>query len=379
MAVQNDRIYYPKELIGYLQDPFLDMLFSDMRVAGQVRASSIDITENCNLRCKGCYFFEGQMDQWKSSIGNFDQFIASELARGTNYFTVLGGEPSLALDRLKKIYDNFKMVVVTNGLIKIPYAGFEYMPIAVSVWGDSETDKIMRGGGKVDVFARALENYKNDERVTWYFTITSGNFDEIVPVTDRCVANGNFVGYNFYGDITGLGGGFDHRNGFHRVRRRIDSMIVKYPERIMNTAYLNQVVSSGRLCDEKWGYDVCSSITFDHEANKNRIRNGHFYNKHFRAYNADLTTTRKCCVGTDRDCSNCFDLWAHYSWIMASMRKHLKTKTEFTNWLTTTYVFFLLNRLVDFKNRIEYLPEIHRRTSASLQFDKKRPANVKTG
>ena len=204
MGNQNRKLYYPKELIEYLKDPFLDMLFSDIRVAGQIRASSIDITDKCNLRCKGCYFFEGKMDQSRIPKGNFDQFVKRELKRGTNYFTVLGGEPSLALDRLKKIYKNFKMVVVTNGLTKIPYAGFEDMPIAVSVWGDEKTDKKMRGGGRINVFVKSLENYKNDDRVTWYFTITSGNSDEIIPVTEKCIANGNYMGYNFYGKMEGV-------------------------------------------------------------------------------------------------------------------------------------------------------------------------------
>lgn len=364
MVAQTSQSYYPKELIEYLKDPFLSGLFADMQDAGRIKASSIDITNKCNLRCKGCYFYEGQMDQRAGSDEALDKLIKKELARGTNYLTVLGGEPSIVLDRLLKIYHNFNIMVVTNGIVRIPYTRFEKMPIAVSVWGDNETDKKMRGGGKVDVFSKALKNYKNDERVTWYFTITSGNYDEIVPVTEKCIANGNYMGFNFYGDISGIGGGCDHRNGFYHVRHIIDSMIEKYPDRVMNTKYLNYVVTNGRLCDEKWGYDVCSSITFDHEDNKRRIRNGHFYNRHFRAYNADMSSTRKCCVGTDRDCSTCFDLWAHYSWIMGSMRKHLKTKQEFTNWLSTTYMFLVINRIVDFERGVSFLPEIHNRTTS---------------
>ncbi len=33
---------------------------------------------------------------------------------------------------------------------------------------------------------------------------------------------------------------------------------------------------------------------------------------------------------------------------MLNMRRHLGSKQEFTNWLTTMYLFYLMNRFVDF-------------------------------
>ena len=92
----------------------------------------------------------------------FEAFIDRELKRGTNFITVVGGEPSLQLGRLKKLHDNFHINVATNGLIKIPWRGFEALPIGVSVWGNHATDKFLRGNGKLDAFGRALENYRDD-------------------------------------------------------------------------------------------------------------------------------------------------------------------------------------------------------------------------
>ena len=43
------------------------------------------------------------------------------------------------------------------------------------------------------------------------------------------------------------------------------------------------------------------------------------------------------------------------------MKKHLSSKREFTNWLSTMYLFYLINRLVDFDEGIKLLPEIHYR------------------
>lgn len=351
---------------GYLKDPFLNRLYSDIRKAGPVRAISLDLTHECNLRCLGCYFFAEDMERNKAPRDEavFDSFIEQEKARGTNFITVIGGEPTLELDRLKKLHDNFWLIVVTNGLKKIPYKGFENMHIAVSVWGDHETDKMLRGSGKIDVFASGLMNYKNDPRIMgWYYNTTPGNVEEIESVVEQCVANGNYVIFTFYGDISQVGGDLDHYVGFDRVRYEINRMIKRYPHRIMITSYMCEVITTGKLYDENWGYDVCSSITFDNEANRERIQNGIPYNPHFRAYNPDLKSTRRCCVGENRDCSNCFDVWAHFSWIMLNMRRHLGSKQEFTNWLTTVYLFYMINGIINFKEAGRHLSEIHKRVS----------------
>lgn len=350
------------QIATYLQDPFLRRLYDEIRAAGPLKSAQIDITHACNIRCQGCYFFAENLDRYKTpDNAQFDTFIEQEKARGTNYFTVVGGEPSLKLDRLKKLYDNFWLVVVTNGIRKIPYEGFENMPIAVSVWGDHETDKRLRGSGKIDVFARGLKNYKDDRRVAWYYTTTPGNAHEIESVVEQCVANGNYMGFNFYGDISGLGGVLDHRRGFGPVVGEINRMIERYPDRILLTSYVAEVVATGDLYGDKWGHASCCTLTFDHPKNTERLQNGRSFNPHFRVYNPDLQTTRRCCAGDDRDCSNCFECWAHFSWIILNLEKHLHSRQAFTNWLTTMYMFYLTNRIIDFDAGVRHLPEIHNR------------------
>lgn len=126
----------------YLQDPFLKQLYSEIREAGPLRSISVDLTHECNLRCVGCYYFSEKMEQQEApeEESEFEAFIEREKARGTNFVTIVGGEPSLELPRLTKNYDNFWMNVATNGLPKIRYEGLENMPIGVPVWGDHDTD-----------------------------------------------------------------------------------------------------------------------------------------------------------------------------------------------------------------------------------------------
>lgn len=357
------------KLKTYLEDPFLNHLYSAIRDAGPIRSILVDITHSCNIRCDGCFFFAEDMDKHKApkDEAEFDAFIAQEKARGTNYVTVAGGEPSLMLDRVKKIYENFWLVTITNGLRRIPYEGFENMTIGVSVWGDHATDTRLRGKGKLDVFEKGLKNYKDDPRAIWYYTTTPGNAHEIEPVVEQCVNNGNYVIFNFYGDLSHLGGDLDHQRGFGDVNQAINRMIERYPDRILTSTYISQVVSSGRLYNEHWGYDVCCSISADNPINEARIANGNPVNTHFRAYNPDLKSTRRCCVGEQRDCSTCYDVWAHTSWIMLNMKRHLGSKEEFTNWLSSIYLFYVINRIVDFDAEIGHLPEIHRRLGEARQ------------
>ncbi|MCB0586192.1 MAG: radical SAM protein [Phaeodactylibacter sp.] len=347
----------------YLADPFLNRLYQAVRKAGPARSISLDLTHVCNLRCTGCYYFEEGMDRHQSPKEEavFDAFIEREKERGTNFITIVGGEPSLALGRLKKAYDNFKISVATNGIRKIPFEGFEHLPIGISVWGSHDTDRRLRGSGKADVFDKALKNYKDDPRAFWYYTVAPGLSDEIERVVEQCIDNGNYVLFNYYSDLSNQGGALDNRIGFEKVRREIDRMIECYPEKILMTSHFNRVVSSGRLFDEHWGYEVCTNLSTNQDINRQRLQNGNPYNPHFRAYNADFTTTRRCCTGVGRDCGSCFDTWEHFSWIMINMRRHLGSKQDFTNWLATMYLFYLINRLVDFEDGIALLPEIHKR------------------
>jgi 4Fe-4S single cluster domain len=356
-------MFMPNKLSEYLGDRFLNELYASIRKAGGIRSISVDITNRCNLRCKGCYFFSGRMDLFDSPAdeNEFDLFIRREKGRGTNFITVVGGEPALELKRLKKLYDNFNLSVATNGLIKIPYEGFENLPIGVAVWGNNSADMLLRGNGKINAFETALKIYKNDERAFFYYTTTSGNANQIEEVVTRCVQNGNRVLFNFYSDKENLGDTFDHRNGFEEVHKEIIRMIELFPEMILMSPYVGEIVSSGKLYNEKWGYDVCTNFSTNNPINSERMRSANLYSKHFRAYNADLKTTRQCCTSNYNNCDSCYDVWQHFSWIILNMRKHLSSKEEFTNWLTTAYLFYLINHLVDYKKGIQQLKEIQLR------------------
>jgi hypothetical protein len=338
------------KLKDYLSEPLLGSMYGMIRSAGSVRPISLDITSKCNLRCAGCYYYAEGMDKVQVSGDDraFDELIESEKARGTNFVTVVGGEPALVPDRLRKLHDSFKINVATNGLIQIPYEGLEEMPLGIAIWGNRETDSRLRDRGRRDLFSVALKYYRDDPRAFWYYTVAPGCANEIEGVVEECIENGNRVLFNYYSDVSNLGGELDFSRGFEEVHAEVERMIGMYPDKMYTTRYLSEVITSGTLHGESWGYDVCTNLSVDNDVNKARQQNGKPFNRHFRAINADFKTSRRCCTGIDRDCDSCFDTWEHFSWIMINMRAHLGSRQEFGDWLTTVFAFYVVNRLVDF-------------------------------
>lgn len=351
-----------QRIASYSCDPLIGPLWRAVRQAGSLRGISVDITRRCNLRCTGCYFFSEGMDRVADASKDvFDHFVAAELGRGTNLVTVLGGEPSLAIERLRYLAARFRLVIVTNGLRPLPLTGLEDATIAVSVWGDRSTDRKLRGYDRLEIFTRALSNYHNDPRVIWYMTLPPDPSASTEESVLACMENGNLVGFNYYGDLDGVGGDFDHRAGFEGAYRFVEDMIARYPGHIAFGSYLNAVVTSGNLKGSRWGYDVCGSVSVSDPTNAARLANGQSYNPHFNAYGPNLTTPRRCCVGIERDCETCRDVWAHMSWVALALESHLESSEDFYSWVSTMYVFYGICGLLDRSEFRRRLGEINRR------------------
>jgi hypothetical protein len=98
------------QLREFLEDAFLARLYREVRHAGPIRAISVDLTHRCNLRGVGCYFFAEGMDLREAPRADaaFEAFLARKHARGTTFVTVIGGKPSLVLDRLRALAGTFR-------------------------------------------------------------------------------------------------------------------------------------------------------------------------------------------------------------------------------------------------------------------------------
>lgn len=127
-----------------------------------IRSSIYDVTNKCNLRCKGCFFFssgEHTVSSEESDTGKWDAFVESEMQRGVNLAILIGGEPTLFPDRVESFYKRLPTFVATNGQIKVSRERFPNMMIGISLWGDGDDEKILRGK---DTFAVSSKNYEGD-------------------------------------------------------------------------------------------------------------------------------------------------------------------------------------------------------------------------
>ena len=110
--------------------------------------AEVDVTDNCNLRCKHCYHFHGK-DDFKTqelSIHVWEKRFNELYKSGIRHILLVGGEPVLRNDVLMLADKVFPFVyIITNGTMKIPEE-FNHR-LFVSIDGSRKTNDSIRGNG----------------------------------------------------------------------------------------------------------------------------------------------------------------------------------------------------------------------------------------
>jgi organic radical activating enzyme len=189
-----------------------------------IRSSIYDLTCRCNLRCKGCFFFSSgehhvleEMD-----IRKWEAFIDREKARGVNLAILIGGEPTLCMDRLEAFYRRIPTYCATNGLIKVPRDRFPDMMMSISLWGGSEVEKILRGR---DTFAVSSKNYEGDPCAYYLYTLTPRQVGKTGPVIRRIRDVGLKVHLQLLSNDEGMEGFSWRAEELRDLRFELDEML----------------------------------------------------------------------------------------------------------------------------------------------------------
>ncbi|MBU0530457.1 MAG: radical SAM protein, partial [Nanoarchaeota archaeon] len=151
-------------------------------MTGKKFIADIDVSDNCNLRCRHCYHFHGKdvFEKKEIPIETWEQRFRELHSSGIRLLLMVGGEPALRKDVLMLANNIFPVVsVITNGTIKIPKE-FDNRLI-VSIDGSQKTNDSIRGEG---TFARVLENYSGDKRVVINMVLMKDNYKELGEVVE---------------------------------------------------------------------------------------------------------------------------------------------------------------------------------------------------
>jgi hypothetical protein len=307
-----------------------------------IRSSIYDVTNRCNLRCKGCFFFssnEHEAASEETDIGKWELFVDREMARGVNLAILIGGEPTLCLDRVEVFYRRLPTFCATNGLIKIPRDRFPDMMLGISLWGDEADEKILRGK---DTFRVSSKNYAGDPHVYYLYTITPRQIGQ----TERIVRKIQDVGLKVHMQLLSNDEGVD---GFTwkaaeltAIREEMDAMLDAYPETVISSKYYHKIITTGEMLGRRFGWEECPSVTLPLDKRNPQPRRL----IEFIRWASDLQTMHRCCTSETRDCTTCKDGAAHMSWVMVNKRAHIRTTEDLQNWIEVYEMFAKLYQFI---------------------------------
>jgi hypothetical protein len=303
--------------------------------------SGYDLTKRCNLRCEGCFFFEGELSTRyaeEHTDAEYDEFFGTEVRRGVNYPHFAGAEPALVQARLRIAHRHWpRGLIYTNGTVRID-PEIRFM-IHVSLWGNPETDALLRGA---PVFRKAVQNYRDDPRAVVMMTINHRNVEEIPAVARACGEAGLKVSFNHFspsrqyrrkvdtgsahdGDTFRLSTRDDNlmltADDLARTRDLIDAALEEWPEAVVYSRYYNRWINDPA---PRFAIDGLTGIAEDCPI-LNMPRH--------RQYHVDFSySDDECCIA-NIDCSGCRHYVSGYTKIMAERESHLDSLERFRGWV----------------------------------------------
>jgi organic radical activating enzyme len=301
------------------------------------RTMLVHMTNQCNLRCKDCWFFVEEFDQKSQEIRElerWERFAQDQAERGTTVGLLIGGEPTLHPNRIMAIRNHIPYTTISsNGEIPLSRTDFPDTTVALTLFGGYKTDdqyRAIRSNGKrfSGLFSTVLDNYRYDPRAGFVYAVNYDAIDEIEETVKRIQDNGLRVLFNFYRDFSN-----------HEVETEDQEMALlertldvrsRYPETVSSTPHFLETMFVGRTHWAKFGFNTCPSISCDFEGAKDRLANGHPTLPGFNAYTANHVPTL-CCTGGD--CETCRDSQAISSLILSNMRKYMKSPELMRNWV----------------------------------------------
>ncbi len=158
---------------------------------------SVDVTDQCNLRCTHCYFFEQEQEGILDAEGWEAKILAlKKESRFLHSCTWVGGEPLLRKDIIGRCKTHFlHNLIVTNGTLPLPDWPEVYFHVSID-GNEAAHEKMRRQQGLYPLMKKNCN--RADLHVTGAMCITSLNVDTLEEVVS------DWAHTHFYTPIQGL-------------------------------------------------------------------------------------------------------------------------------------------------------------------------------
>ena len=313
----------PTTLADILKHQDIAERFAMVRKYFYLRESTYDMTCRCNVRCDGCYYYEGDKQNARDIVDPeaWRRLFQDEKARGITFVVLAGAEPALVPDLLSACYGVIPLgAIASNGLIHIPPSvGYR---IHISVWGNDATSERVRRAKRM--LERQIEIYAGDPRAVFVYTFTRENIAEAPEVVGKLARHDCKVTFNVFSATVGYQGTLTHTPAsLAETRRTMLSLLAAHPEQVLFSPY-----SAAAHTDTLSLHDLYSCPY-------PRQNQGQFgLGRTFRQYRSDLTWVREaaCCV-PDTDCADCRHYAAGSAIVTSRMNRHIVSADQFRAWL----------------------------------------------
>ena len=289
-----------------------------------LRESTYDMSNRCNIRCEGCYYYEGdkQFARENRDPEAWRDLMRAEKQRGITYVVLAGAEPSMAAELCEVCYQEMPLgTIATNGL-KIISESIQYK-LHISVWGNDETSLKIRGAK--NMLDRQIENYKGDPRAVFVYTFTRNNIDQVYEVAAHLAENDCKLTFNMFSAPLGYDGSLRHTaDSLDKTRKAMIDLLLKYPQNFLFSHY-NAVAHTHR-----YGLHDLYACSYPRMNPSTDLGLG----RSFRQYRTDLSWNREaaCCV-PDTDCVDCRHYASGSAVVTARLFRHATDPDTFKAWL----------------------------------------------
>ncbi len=307
-----------------IADPVIRERWEKVRRYFFLRESTYDMSNRCNIRCEGCYYFTGekQFAEENRDPAAWRQLLETEKKRGITFVVLAGAEPSLVPELCEVCHQVIPLgAIASNGLKALP-PEIDYR-IHISVWGNDQTSLAIRKAP--DMLVRQMENYRTDSRAIFVYTFSPVNIKEAREVTEQLARGGMKITFNMFSAPVGYTGPLRHTaETLAATERMMTELLTEFPETVVFSPY--NIVAHTR----RQGLHELFSCSYPRMNPSTDIGLG----RSFRQYRTDLQWDRDaaCCV-PDTDCDDCRHYAAGSAVVTARMYRHAVDPVTFSAWL----------------------------------------------